>query len=141
MSIVTTSYIRDVANIPLNSVPDGRISVFFPPAETRLRKWVGDVAYDDAADDTPADEKRAAALKYAEAQLVIAAGLSAWNMAHTGTGIAASRDGGAQSKGLVMLTPEQIKQIRDAALEEAARSAKPYSQLGIQGPSLIGCKS
>ncbi len=129
MPLVDAAYVRQKGNLPSSSVlADDRISAFFADATRRLKRWVGTEAYADAALVTPVDPDRAAALKDAEAFLVIAEGLPSWNRAAVGAGIVKEKGIGVRrDQGqIVLLTPEEINAEVKRAVEQAERSAYPY---------------
>lgn len=138
MGLVDVSYVRDVANLPLNAVPDAKISAFFTPAQQRLTRWVGSAAYADALLATPVNADRKAALKFAEAMLVAAIGLPHWNAAHTGRGAAVDRSAGRQGGRVVLLTPDQVSTFVTQCLQSAENAVKDYLVLSVPQAQFVG---
>ena len=126
MPVADVAYVRDVANIPLNTIADAKISVWLPRAERRMRTWVGDAAYDDALLAVPTDPDRAQAIKDAEAQLVVAMGIRSWATAWTTGGIAKQRDTGTDGQQVILLTPDEINTLVRLGIQEAERTVAEY---------------
>lgn len=105
---------------------DKRITPHIGSASRRLRKWVGDTAYDDALLALPADADRKDALKNAEATLAFHYAVYGMNFPLSSKGIVATS---MTSEGREMrkyLTPDETQKVASQMLELAREIAEPY---------------
>ena len=123
--IADGSHVRALGGLP-TSLDDSTLQPFFGPAARRLVGWVGQSAYDDAEQSTPSDPDRAAALKDAEAYLVLYFAAPRINMVIADTGIVALKIDGSSSDSFTYLLPSQLQELRATWLEDAEDACRPY---------------
>ena len=95
-------------------------------ASRRLRKWVGDAAYADAAADTPADEDRAEDMKNAEAHLAMHFAILGFNSPISAKGVVATAMSSEAKELRKYLAPKETAEVAQAYLDLAKEIAGPY---------------
>lgn len=118
-------HVRILGGLP-DTLDETALGPFFNPADRRLKEWVGDEAFADADLVTPADPERAAALKDAEAYLVLYYAAPRLNMVLTGSGIVTYQANTTTSDELTYLKPDQLELLRQGWLNDAATVCKQY---------------
>lgn len=121
-TIIDADVLRATFDIA-SQIKDERLTFCIENASRTLRSWVGDDAYDDAADETPEDEPRASALIAAETYL---------SMYHAllNTGARIRRDGlvkseqdaaGVMGSNIVnqFYTPKELIELRQEYFQQA----------------------
>ena len=94
-------------------------------ASRRLRQWVGEAAYADAASDNTENKDRRADFQYAEAHLAMHFALPGLNTKHTPGGVVKTTKVEGNTV-ISYLTPAEIKQLAQLYLDEAEEIARPY---------------
>ena len=123
---------RALGGLP-SGMTDAVLTPFFGPAGNRLVEWVGAVAYSDAEDPSPTDTERAAALKDAEAYLVLYYAAPRINMVIADSGVVAHKVVGSSSDEFTYLKPAELEDLRDVWLRDAVSACRPY----ITQPNVI----
>lgn len=119
------SHVRILGGLP-DTLDETALGPFFNPAGRRLKEWVGEEAFADADLATPADPDRAAALKDAEAYLVLYYSAPRLNMVLTGSGIVTYQADTSTTDELTFLKPDQLEVLRQGWLSDAATACKQY---------------
>ena len=132
MSLTDTDFIREYHDLLENMPPDPFLNNMIRRGERKLRKWVGDEAYDDASSPTPSDPDRAADLKDAEAELVIFYAIPKLNLKIGDSGILQSGQHGEGS--YTLATPAQIEKLRAMYFQNAEDYAGKYMSGGRAVP-------
>ncbi len=125
--IADGTHVRALGGLP-SSITDSVLEPFFGPAGRRLEGWVGTGAYSDAEQSTPEDTDRAAALKDAEAYLVLYYAAPRLNMVIADSGIitytvAAT---GTSSEEFTYLKPKDLEDLRQVWLRDAVSACRSY---------------
>ena len=125
--IADGTLVRALGGLPA-SVDDAALAPLFGPAETRLRGWVGDEAYQDAELPTPGDQDRAAAPREGEAYLVLYYVVPKLGMvlAADDSGYLSYEHEAANTAQYRYLPPEQLEEQRTAWLRDAAAACAAY---------------
>ena len=105
---------------------DKRIVPHLGSASRRLRKWVGDEAYQNAFNGTTVYADMAEELKNAEAHLTYHFAVEGFNYPMTSKGIVANSQSGEGKESRRYLTPEQTAKVKSQMLEAAREIAEPY---------------
>ena len=119
------AHVRALGGLP-SSFDDTILGNFFGPAALRLQEWVGAAAYDDAEQGTPSDPDRAAALKDAEAYLVLYFAAPRMNMVMADSGIVTYKIDGTSADEFTFLKPQQLEELRQVWLRDAVSACRPY---------------
>ncbi|UCD37851.1 MAG: hypothetical protein JSW54_13685 [Fidelibacterota bacterium] len=119
------SHVRALGGLP-SSIDDDALAPFFGPAARRLKVWVSSEAYSDAEQTTPQDAERAAALKDAEAYLVLYYAAPRINMVIADSGIITYKIDGTSSNEFTYLMPEDLEKLRQAWLRDAVSACRSY---------------
>lgn len=148
--IADAAYVRTVGNLP-DALSDTRIAPHLEAAELRLRRWVGDTAYDEA--ETEAEgldldgdgnriisgaNQKTRAFAVAEAYLALAAGLPAWNTVMERVGDSAagvSRSGRIGSDQFAYLTPDMVAALQEIYTRQAETAVQAYLAGDLGGGS------
>jgi hypothetical protein len=110
-------------------VADERLGPCIAVASTRLRGWVGDEVYDDAASSVPVNVERKADLELAEADLAMHFALLGLNTQLRSNGVVKTeRVEGAAIVGY--LVPSEIRQLAAEYLNQAEEIVRPYGKSG-----------
>ncbi|MEE9465583.1 MAG: hypothetical protein V3W14_08455 [Candidatus Neomarinimicrobiota bacterium] len=123
--IADGTHVRALGGLP-GTMDDNVLSNFFGPAARRLKEWVGEAAYTDAELATPVDPDRAAALKDAEAYLVLYFAVPRMNMVMTGSGIVTYKTDGMSSDEFTYLKPGELEELRQVWLRDAGNACRPH---------------
>ncbi|MFC1483679.1 hypothetical protein ACFL5M_06430 [Candidatus Neomarinimicrobiota bacterium] len=123
--IADGTHVRALGGLP-TGIDDNTLAPFFGPAARRLRQWVGEAAYEDADASTPVDTARAAALKDAEAYLVLYYVAPRLNMVLGDSGIITYKIVGSSADEFTYLTPENLEILRQAWLRDAVSTCREY---------------
>ncbi len=123
--IADGTHVRVLGGLP-GTMDDNVLSSFFGPAARRLKEWVGDGAYADAELATPADADRSAALKDAEAYLVLYFAVPRMNMVMTGSGIVTYKTDGTSADEFTYLKPGELEELRQVWLRDAGNACRSY---------------
>ncbi|UCD38470.1 MAG: hypothetical protein JSW54_03055 [Fidelibacterota bacterium] len=123
--IADGTHVRAFGGLP-SSITDGVLEPFFGPAGRRLKEWVGAEAYSDAEQSTPEDTDRAAALKDAEAYLVLYYTAPRLNMVMDDSGIVTYKTVGTSSDEFTYLKPEDLEELRQVWLRDAVSACRSY---------------
>ncbi len=123
--IADGTHVRVLGGLPA-SFDDTILGNFFGPAALRLQEWVGEGAYTDAEQGTPSDPDRAAALKDAEAYLVLYFVAPRMNMVMADGGIVTYKIDGTSADEFTYLKPEQLEELRQVWLRDAVSACRPY---------------
>ena len=110
-------------------IKDPRLTPHIGAASRRVRRWVGDVAYGDAAAEAPQDADRAEDLKAAEASLAMHFALLGLNTNLTVNGVLKTRkEVGSQNANIqtTYLSPAEVRQLAQGYLDQAEEIARPY---------------
>lgn len=117
------AYLRSVANLS-DRADDDLLLPHLEVASLRLRRWVGEEAYQDAESASPADPTRAKALKLAEAHLAAAGLVPSLTTNYSGQGLVG---GASLVEGQASyLTPKQAHELVTDHLHQAEQLARPY---------------
>ena len=123
--IADGTHVRALGGLP-SSITDSVLEPFFGPAGRRLEEWVGAGAYSDAEQSTPEDTDRAAALKDAEAYLVLYYAAPRLNMVIADSGIITYKVTGTSSDEFTYLQPKDLEELRQVWLRDAVSACRPY---------------
>lgn len=123
--IANGTHVRALGGLPSN-MTDDVLAPFFGPAGRRLKEWVGAEAYSDAEQSTPEDADRAAALKDAEAYLVLFYAAPRLNMVMNSSGIVTYKTDGTSSDEFNYLKPENLEELRQVWLRDAVSACRSY---------------
>ncbi len=123
--IADGTHVRALGGLP-SSITDSVLEPFFGPAGLRLEEWVGSGAYSDAEQSTPEDTDRAAALKDAEAYLVLYYAAPRLNMVIADSGIITYKVTGTSSDEFTYLKPKDLEELRQVWLRDAVSACRPY---------------
>ncbi len=123
--IADGTHVRALGGLP-SSITDEILAPFFGPAGLRLEEWVGSGAYSDAEETTPTDADRAAALKDAEAYLVLYYAAPRLNMVIADSGIITYKVTGTSSDEFTYLKPKDLEELRQVWLRDAVSACRPY---------------
>ncbi len=123
--IADGTHVRALGGLP-SSITDSILEPFFGPADRRLQEWVGSEAYTDAGQTTPDDTERAAALKDAEAYLVLFFAAPRLNMVIADSGIITYQVTGTSSDEFTYLKPQDLEELRQVWLRDAVSACQPY---------------
>jgi hypothetical protein len=106
-------------------VSDERLGPFIAVASTRLRGWVGDEVYEDAASSVPVNAERKADLELAEADLAMHFALLGLNTQLRSNGVVKTErvEGAAIVSYLI---PSEIRQLAEEYLNQAEEIVRPY---------------
>jgi hypothetical protein len=110
-------------------IKEARLGPHIGAASRRLKKWVGQAAYEDALSSDAQDNLRQVDLKNAEAALAMHYALLGLNSKVTASGIIkTSKEGGAMAGNVVFsyLTPTEVSALSRLYLEQAEEIATPY---------------
>ena len=123
--IADGTHVRALGGLP-TGLDDTILGNFFGPAALRLQEWVGTEAYTDAEQGTPGDPDRAAALKDAEAYLVLYFAAPRMNMVMADSGIVTYKIDGTSADEFTYLKPQQLEELRQVWLRDADSACRPY---------------
>ncbi len=123
--IADGTHVRVLGGLP-GSFDDAILGNFSGPAALRLQEWVGEEAYTDAEQGTPSDPDRAAALKDAEAYLVLYFAAPRMNMVMADSGIVTYKIDGTSADEFTYLKPKELEELRQVWLRDAASACRPY---------------
>ncbi len=123
--IADGTHVRALGGLP-GSFDDSILGNFFGPAALRLQEWVGGAAYDDAELGSPSDPDRAAALKDAEAYLVLYFAAPRMNMVMADSGIVTYKTDGTSADEFTYLKPKELEELRQVWLRDAVSASRPY---------------
>ncbi len=123
--IADGTHVRALGGLP-SSLDDAALAPFFGPAGLRLGEWVGTGAYEDAEDPSPSDTDRAAALKDAEAYLVLYYAAPRINMVIADSGIVTYKVDGTSADELTYLKPGDLEDLRQGWLRDAVSACSRY---------------
>jgi len=124
-TLITEAEFREAFNIA-SDVGPAQLTRPLAAASRRMREWVAEDAYADAAhDDLAVDQVRRQELDYAECLLGMHFAIVGLNTQITPDGVVKS----AKDEGntvLVYMTPKETLELRDAFLEQALQIIAPY---------------
>jgi len=123
--IADGTHVRALGGLP-SSITDSILNPFFGPGGLRLKEWVGSGAYSDAEQSTPEDSDRVAALKDAEAYLVLYYAAPRLNMVIADSGIITYKVTGTSSDEFTYLKPKDLEELRQVWLRDAVSACQPY---------------
>jgi len=123
--IADGTHVRALGGLP-SGITDSILEPFFGPAGRRLKEWAGAEAYSDAEQSTPEEADRAAALKDAEAYLVLYYVAPRLNMVMDNSGIVTYKTDGTSADEFTYLKPEDLEELRQVWLRDAVSSCRPY---------------
>ncbi len=123
--IADGTHVRALGGLP-SSITDEILAPFFGPGGRRLEEWVGAAAYGDAEEGTPTDPDRAAALKDAEAYLVLYFAAPRLNMVIADSGIITYKVTGTSADEFTYLKPKDLEELRQVWLRDAVSACRPY---------------
>ena len=123
--IADGTHVRALGGLP-SSLNDSTLAPFFGPAGLRLEDWVGSSAYEDADQPTPSDTDRAAALKDAEAYLVLYFAAPRINMVIADSGIVTFKVDGTSTDQFPYLKPRDLETLRQGWLRDAVSACGRY---------------
>jgi len=123
--IADGALVRALGGLP-SSITDSILEPFFGPASRRLQEWVGSESYTDAGQTNPDDTERAAALKDAEAYLVLFFAAPRLNMVIADSGIVTYQVTGTSSDEFTYLKPQDLEELRQVWLRDAISACQPY---------------
>lgn len=103
-----------------------RLTPHIDSASRRLRKWVGDVYYDQALDVDDTDDDLKSCLKNAEAHLAMHFAILGLNSPLSGKGVVATSMSSEGREMRKYLTPDETANIAGQFLELAREIAEPY---------------
>jgi hypothetical protein len=118
-------HVRILGGLP-DTLDDTALGPFFNPADRRLKEWVGEEAYADADLPSPTDPERSAALRDAEAYLVLYYSAPRLNMVLSGSGIVTYQSDTSTTDELTFLKPDQLEVLRQGWLNDAVTACKQY---------------
>ncbi|MEW6361731.1 MAG: hypothetical protein AB1477_06380 [Acidobacteriota bacterium] len=144
MSLVSESDVRSGFNIG-QDFPSGPILEAVSVAANAVRKFVGEIVYQDAEASSPSDPVRAGLLKAAESRLsVYYLILNAGSLIRHGGIVKSEQDAAGPVNGTVInqyLTPAEISRLRELYMKEAMELLGPYfdrdAGVDIIGPAGI----
>lgn len=122
--LVTVEELREIFEIH-EDIKGPRVQRHITAAGRRLRGWVGDEAYDDAASGDPEDEDRKEDLQLAEAHLAMSIAILGLNTSLRPTGVVKTE----RVEGQVTLSyhgPDEVAKLQQLFLEQAETIARPY---------------
>lgn len=108
-----------------SEVDDDRLTMALAPANSRIKVWVGDEAYNDAIAETPDDALRALVLKSAAAHLAMGYVILGLNTPIRPTGIISS-ESVEGNKTVSYLRPGEVTALQQQYLDKAEEIARPY---------------
>ena len=123
--IADGTHVRALGGLPA-TIDDNTLAPFFGSASRRLKRWVGDEAYEDAEASTPEDGERAAALKDGEAYLVLYYTAPRLNMVLGDSGIITYKIVGSSADEFTYLSQENLEKLRQAWLRDAVDACQRY---------------
>ena len=123
--IADGTHVRALGGLP-SSLNDSTLAPLFGPAGLRLEDWVGSSAYEDADQPTPSDTDRAAALKDAEAYLVLYFAAPRINMVIADSGIVTFKVDGTSTDQFTYLKPRDLETLRQGWLRDAVSACGRY---------------
>ena len=123
--IADGTHVRALGGLP-SSITDEILTPFFGPGGLRLKEWVGSGAYSDAEQATPENADRAAALKDAEAYLVLYFAAPRLNMVIADSGIITYKVTGTSADEFTYLKPKDLEELRQVWLRDAVSACRPY---------------
>ena len=106
-------------------VDDERLAIALAPAESRIKLWVGDEAYNDAIASSPSDALRSSVLKSAAAHLAMGYLILGLNTPIRPTGIISS-EAVEGNKTISYLRPNEVTTLQQMYLDKAEEIARPY---------------
>jgi hypothetical protein len=119
------------------ALQDERFERALKAASSRVRIWVGDLAYDDAGSLPPEDPQRAEDLAFAEAHLAMGYAILGVNTSMRATGIVSSERVEGQVT-ISYLKPADLAALQQQYLDTAETIARPYLLTdGTPGPMVI----
>lgn len=128
-TLINATKLRDYFALS-SDIKDPRLTPHIGTASRRLKRWVGDVAYADAAAEVPQDADRAEDLKNAEAALTMHFALWGLNTNLTVNGVLKTRkEVGSQNANIqtTYLSPAEVRQLAQGYLDQAEEIARPYA--------------
>ncbi len=123
--LIDIDLLREMFSIS-SDIVDGQLGGPLGAASRRLRGWVGNGVYEDAAALTPLDADRTAELKLAEANLAMHFALLGLNTQLRPSGVVKTERVEGDTV-INYLTPAEIKQLADQYLNQAEEIVRPYA--------------
>ena len=125
-TLISVSDFRDRFDIDLE-IRDSRITPHIGSASRRLRKWVGETAYADAAQTNPSNADRKADLQNAEAHLTFHFAILGLNSPLSTKGVVATSMASEGKEMRKYLLPDESAGLSNMYLELAREIAEPYT--------------
>jgi hypothetical protein len=136
MPLIAVSTFRAIVGLD-SRADETALGLALASAGAKLKAWVGDAAYADAATDPATDADRQAALQLAEANLGMYYALPLVGLRLVGGGVAQSVKL-ADGQAITDLSAEDADRVRRRYLDAAKDSAAPYLKKTGRGAPAVG---